>query len=107
MRMLPLVTCQETVGFLPFISNVCVRKNSGEEGPAQMEEDALLFPGLKLDDSLLLGPLSISESTRAEQLLWKQGFQKCLLPLAFTYSHEDFCRVLKSVSQDRPRWPQL
>lgn len=65
MRMVPLVACQETVGTLPFISNVCVRKKSGEEGPEQMEGGVLLFPGLKLDDSLLLGLLSVSESTRA------------------------------------------
>lgn len=104
MRMLPLVACQETVGSLPFLSNICVRKNSGEEDPEQMEGNSLLFPGLKLDDSLLLGFVFCLR----EQLLWTQGHQKWLLPLASTYSHKEFCRVLKSVSlRDRPWWPQL
>lgn len=39
------------------------------EGPEQMEGVALLFPGLELDDSLLLGLWS---QRAQEQLLWKQ-----------------------------------
>lgn len=37
MRMLPLVGSQETVGSLAFLSDVCVREKSGEEGPEQTE----------------------------------------------------------------------
>lgn len=66
MRMFSLFSCQETVDILPLISNVCVRKSLGTRTLSKRRRLHHFFPGLNLlDDSLLLGMLSVSESTRA------------------------------------------
>lgn len=91
MRMLPLVGSRETVGSLAFISDVCVREKSGEEGPEQMEGHTA-SPGLNL--MAVCNWIRCLSPRAQEQLLWKQELQKW--PLASACSHEDFCRVLKS-----------